>query len=248
MKDNCLLREYRNGVCYLTLNRANKLNALDSELFRAIEEELIEIERREDIHVIVLSGAGKSFCAGHDVAVLGAEGQDEILNARVIGRLADSEKAVVAVIHGHCYTGGLELALAADIIIVSDNAKIGDTHSKFALRPIWGLLQRLPRRVGVSLAKDMFCTNRVLTGPEAERVGFANYCFSDDILWEEAEKIIQKINSNSPYSISFMKRMIRETDGQNMSVGFQKEIKTVYEGILGPDFAERISVLNKNKK
>ena len=245
MREKCLLREDRNGVCYLTLNRPEKLNALDSVLFTAIDRELEELEKRDDIHVIVLSGAGKAFCAGHDVAVLGAEGQDENLNARVVSRLADIDKAVIVVIHRHCYTGGLELALAGDIIIVSENARIGDTHSKFALRPIWGLLQRLPRRVGVGVAKDMFCTNRVLSGPDAERVGFANYCFPDDTLWEEAEKIIQKVNQNSPYSISFMKRMIRETDGENMSVGFQREIQTVYEGILGPDFEERIRVLTK---
>ena len=245
MREQCLLREDRDGVCYLTLNRPEKLNALDSVLFSAIDRELAELEKREDIHVIVLSGAGKAFCAGHDVAVLGAEGQDENLNARVVARLADIDKAVVVVIHSHCYTGGLELALAGDIIIVSENARIGDTHSKFALRPIWGLLQRLPRRVGVSVTKDMFCTNRVLSGREAERVGFANYCFPDETLWEEAETIIRKINGNSPYSISFMKRMLRETDGENMSVGFQREIQTVYEGILGPDFEERIRVLTK---
>lgn len=245
MREQCLLREDRDGVCYLTLNRPEKLNALDSVLFSAIDRELAELEKREDIHVIVLSGAGKAFCAGHDVAVLGAEGQDENLNARVVARLADIDKAVVVVIHSHCYTGGLELALAGDIIIVSENARIGDTHSKFALRPIWGLLQRLPRRVGVSVTKDMFCTNRVLSGREAERLGFANYCFPDETLWEEAETIIRKINGNSPFSISFMKQMLRETDGENMSVGFQREIQTVYEGILGPDFEERISVLTK---
>lgn len=221
------------------------LNALDSVLFRALEKELEELETREDIHVIVLSGAGKAFCAGHDVNVLGKEGQDENLNARVVSRLADIDKAVVAVVHSHCYTGGLEVALAADIIIASENAKFGDTHSKFALRPIWGLLQRLPRRVGVSMAKDMFCTNRVLSGQEAVRAGLANYCFPDDQLWQEAEKIIQKINGNSAYSIRYMKNMIRETDGENMSVGLQKEMHVVYEGILGPDFAQRIAVLTK---
>lgn len=245
MSEQCILREDKNGVCYLRLNRPEKLNALDSVLFRALEKELEELETREDIHVIVLSGAGKAFCAGHDVNVLGKEGQDENLNARVVSRLADIDKAVVAVVHSHCYTGGLEVALAADIIIASENAKFGDTHSKFALRPIWGLLQRLPRRVGVSMAKDMFCTNRVLSGQEAVRAGLANYCFPDDQLWQEAEKIIQKINGNSAYSIRYMKNMIRETDGENMSVGLQKEMYVVYEGILGPDFAQRIAVLTK---
>lgn len=245
MSEQCILREDRNGVCYLTLNRPDKLNALDSVLFSALDRELAELEGRDDIHVIVLSGAGKCFCAGHDVNVLGKEGQDENLNARVVARLADSDKAVVAVVHSHCYTGGLEVMLAADIVIASENAKIGDTHSKFALRPIWGLLQRLPRRVGVGVAKDMFCTNRVFSGREAEQVGLANYCFPQETLWEEAEKVIQKINGNSPYSISYMKQMIRETDGENMSVGFQKEIGVVYQGILGPDFEQRISVLTK---
>lgn len=245
MSEQCILREDKNGMCYLRLNRPEKLNALDSVLFRALEKELEELETREDIHVIVLSGAGKAFCAGHDVNVLGKEGQDENLNARVVSRLADIDKAVVAVVHSHCYTGGLEVALAADIIIASENAKFGDTHSKFALRPIWGLLQRLPRRVGVSMAKDMFCTNRVLSGQEAVRAGLANYCFPDDQLWQEAEKIIQKINGNSAYSIRYMKNMIRETDGENMYVGLQKEMHVVYEGILGPDFAQRIAVLTK---
>ncbi len=247
MREQCILREDRNSVCYLTLNRPEKLNALDSLLFSTLDKELEELETREDIHVIVLSGKGKCFCAGHDVNVLGKEGQDENLNARVVARLADIDKAVVAVVHNHCYTGGLEVALAADIIIASENAKIGDTHSKFALRPIWGLLQRLPRRVGVSMAKDMFCTNRVLSGKEAVAAGLANYCFPQETLWEEAEKVIQTINGNSPYSISYMKQMIRETDGENMSVGFQKEMGVVYQGILGPDFQERISVLTKKK-
>lgn len=243
MSEACVLREDKNGVCYLTLNRPDKLNALDSVLFREIDRHLVELDGREDIHVIVLKGAGRCFCAGHDVAVLGAEGQDELLNARVVTHLSEMKQAVVAVIHSHCYTGGLELALAADIIIAGENAKIGDTHSKFALRAIWGLHQRLPRRVGASQAKDMFFTNRIYSGKEAAETGLANYCFPDDQLWEKAEEVIQKINANSPYSIQFMKQMMRETDGQNISVGLEKE--TRLDGFLGPDFEERIRVLTK---
>ena len=243
MSEQCLLREDKNGVCYLTLNRPEKLNALDSVLFREIEKNLLELEGRDDIHVIDLRGAGRCFCAGHDVEVLGAEGQDELLNTRVVTHLADMKQAVVVVVHSHCYTGGLELALAGDIIIAGENAKIGDTHSKFALRAIWGLHQRLPRRVGVSHAKDMFFTNRVFSGKAAAEIGLADYCFPDDQLWEKAEEVIQKINGNSPYSIQFMKKMIRETDGQNMSVGLEKE--TQLDGFLGPDFEERIKALKK---
>lgn len=245
MKEQCILREDKGGVCYLTLNRPDKLNALDSVLFGELEKNIAELEQRKDINVVVLKGAGKCFCAGHDVNVLGEEGQDEGYNCRVIAHLADMDKAVVAVIHSHCYTGGLELALAADIIIAGENARIGDTHSKFALRPIWGETQRLPRRVGVNRAKDMFFTNRIYSGKEAERIGLADYCFGDNELWDKAEEVIQKINANSPYSISYFKQVLRETDGQNMSVGLIKEVTV--DGILGPDFEERISVLTKKK-
>lgn len=243
MNQECLLREDRDGVCYLTLNRPEKLNALDSVLFRELERQLITLEGDDSVHVIALKGAGRCFCAGHDVAVLGAEGQDEVYNSRVVSRLADIEKAVVAVVHSHCYTGGLELALAADIIIAGESAKIGDTHSKFALRPIWGETQRLPRRVGVCRAKDMFFTNRVFSGAEAARIGLADYCFPDEQLWERADEVIQNINANSAYSIGYMKKMLRETDGQNMTVGLEREVHV--DGILGPDFEQRISVLNK---
>lgn len=243
MNENCILREDRDGVCYLTLNRPGKLNALDSELFGEMNNQLEEIERRDDLKVVVLRGAGRCFCAGHDVAVLGMPGQDETFNSRVITRLASLPQAVVMLIHSHCYTGGLELALAGDIIIASENAKIGDTHSKFALRPIWGLSQRLPRRVGVTRAKDMFFTNRIYSGKEAAAIGLADYCFPDDAFAEMAETVIEKIKSNSAYSISYMKQILRDTDGQNEVVGLEKEVHV--DGILGPDFEERISVLTK---
>lgn len=243
MSEQCLLREDRGGVCCLTLNRPDKLNALDSVLFRALEQQIIALEQDDSIRVVVLKGEGRCFCAGHDVAVLGAGDQDEIYNSRVITRLSELEKAVVAVIHGYCYTGGLELALAADLIIAGESAKICDTHSKFALRPIWGETQRLPRRVGASRAKDMFFTNRVFSGVQAAQIGLADYCFPDDKLQEGAEAVIQTLNANSSYSIRYMKKALRETDGQNIAVGLEREIRV--DGILGPDFEDRIRVLNK---
>lgn len=243
MSETCILREDRDGVSYLTLNRPEKLNALDSVLFQEMERHLIEIEANENIRVIVLKGAGRCFCAGHDVGVLGAEGQDEALNSSVVARLADSSKAVVVIIHSHCYTGGLELALAGDIIIAGEGAKISDTHSKFALRPIWGLSQRLPRRIGVNRAKDMFFTNRVYSGREAAQIGLADYCFPDCVLWERAEEVIRNISGNSNYSISYFKKILRETDGQNIAAGLQHEVYV--DGILGPDFEARIRALTK---
>ena len=241
----CLLREDKNGVSYLTLNRPEKLNSVDTVLFEAMEKELDEIGKNPEIHVIVLKGSGRAFCAGHDVSGIGNGKQDGYLDSRVVAKLADMPQAVVAIIHGHCYTGGLELALAADIIIAGEGAKIGDTHSKFALCPVWGLTQRLPRRIGVNRAKDMVFTNRVYTGAQAAQIGLADYCFADDELWERADEIVQKINQNSPFTIRYFKQMLRDTDGNNLSVGLESERRAV--GVFGPDYKARISAIKRKK-
>ena len=89
----------------------------------------------------------------------------------------------------------------------------------------------------------MFFTNRIYSGKEAAAIGLADYCFPDDAFAEMAETVIEKIKSNSAYSISYMKQILRDTDGQNEVVGLEKEVHV--DGILGPDFEERISVLTK---
>ena len=99
---------------------------------------------------MVLRGAGRSFCAGNDLEDIaaGRRSQDPHFRGKTIERLARIPQPLVAAIHGHCYTGGLELALAADLLIATETARFADTHGKWGLTPLWGMSQRLPRRVG----------------------------------------------------------------------------------------------------
>jgi enoyl-CoA hydratase/carnithine racemase len=163
-------------LCRLTLNRPDKLNALSLEMFEEIIAHLDKLDV-EATSCLVLSGAGRSFCAGHDLDALvtgGESGRAQRIENGLVERLATLPFPVVASIRGHCYTGGLELALAADIIVAAETAKFADTHGKFDLIPIWGLTQRLPRRVGAAKAKEMMFSSRIYSGVEAAAMGLAN--------------------------------------------------------------------------
>ena len=138
------------GLARLTLDRPEKLNALSVESFRELDAHLDRIAQ-EQVGCLLITGAGRSFCAGHDLDGIasGSENQEAgRLESRVIERLATLPMPVVAAVQGYCLTGGLELALAADVIIAAHGARFADTHATWDLVPIWGLSQRLPRRVG----------------------------------------------------------------------------------------------------
>jgi len=141
-----VLRSDSGGVATLTLNRPDKLNALNVELFAALDAHVRDI-MKTPVAVVVLRGAGRCFSAGHDLGDIAAGEKlpEPHFQANVIERLADLPMPVITAVHGHCYTGALELALAGDIVFASANAKFGDTHAKWALTPVWGLSQRLPR-------------------------------------------------------------------------------------------------------
>ncbi|MGB2074726.1 MAG: enoyl-CoA hydratase/isomerase family protein, partial [Henriciella sp.] len=143
-----------------------------------------------------------------------------------------------------CYTGALEVALAADFIIASDNAKFADTHAKWALTPIWGMSQRLPRRVGPATAKRLMFSAETVGADEAMRMGLAELVFKEDDFLGEVEAYARGILGNSAFSHAANKRLLEATDMDPMDAGLQWEI-TENEGV-GPDMHDRISAFMKS--
>jgi enoyl-CoA hydratase len=240
-----VLREDREGLATLTLNRPDKLNALNVALFAELENYVTAIERQTDtVGVVVLRGAGGVFSAGHDLGDIAAGERlpRPFFQSAIIQRLADLPQPVVTAVNGHCYTGALELALAGDIIVASTDARFGDTHARFALTPVWGMSQRLPRRVGASKAREMMFTCRTYSGSEAAAMGLANVCYDAATFDDELEKLARTILSNSWFSHRANKRLLIETDGMPISAGLAHEI---YAGRgRGPDMGERIAAFN----
>jgi enoyl-CoA hydratase len=161
-------RHDRDGAATLTLNRPDKLNALNVELFVELNAHVQRLaQETETVGLVILRGAGRCFSAGHDLGDIAAGEKlpEPQFQSKVIERLADLPQPVITAVHGHCYTGALELALAGDIIFAAEGAKFADTHAKWALTPVWGLSQRLPRRVGTYKAREMMLTCRTFFGP-----------------------------------------------------------------------------------
>tara|TARA_R110000824_G_scaffold366730_3_gene555802 strand:+ start:64223 stop:64963 length:741 start_codon:yes stop_codon:yes gene_type:complete len=241
-----VLRDDRNGIAFLTINRPDKLNALNVEVFSELNAHIETIERQtETIGCIVLRGGGRCFSAGHDLKDI-ASGEKlprPNFQAHVIERLADLPQPVITAVHSHCYTGALELALAGDIILASENAKFADTHAKWALTPVWGMSQRLPRRIGTPKAMEMMLSAKTYSGREAEAMGLCNLCFADDKFETAIDAFCQSMLENSWFSLRANKKLLKDTDGLSLASGLAHEIYKS-QGV-GPDMTTRIGAFGK---
>lgn len=221
-----VLRDDADGVCTLTLNRPEKRNAVNRDLFRQLRDHVRAIEADDAVGLVVVTGAGAHFCAGHDLTspphadALGWLRQEML----TLERLTKLRQPVIAKVRGSCYTGGLEFALAADFIVCGDSARFADTHGKWGLVPGWGLSQRLPRRVGQAKALEMMLTCRPYTGAEAAAMGLANHCVPDPELDAKVAEIAALILGNSRHSNAENKRLVYETDGMALSAGLGHEL------------------------
>ncbi|MFO7963662.1 MAG: enoyl-CoA hydratase/isomerase family protein [Desulfobacterales bacterium] len=243
-----ILREDKDGLAALMLNRPEKLNALNVDLFIELRKHIEDIEKQIDtIGCVVVRGNGRCFSAGHDLKDLGAgeKPPSEHFQSETVARLANLPQPVISAVHGHCYTGALELALAGDIIIAAESALFADTHGRWALTPIWGMSQRLPRRVGSAKAREMMFTAKTYTAREALAMGLANICVPDDRFDAETQVLASSILANSWFSNRANKKLLKETDGMPLAEGLRYEVDH-NEG-HGPDAFERMSAFGKKK-
>jgi enoyl-CoA hydratase len=224
--DQLVLREDREGIATLTLNRPEKKNAVNQALFKAFRRHVAALETAENIGLVVLRGAGDSFCAGHDLGE--TPHKDALgwlrLELLTLERLTKLRQPVIAQVHGACYTGGLEFALAADFIVAGESARFADTHGKWGLVPGWGLSQRLPRRVGQAKALEMMLTCRAYSGQEAAAMGLANLCLPDAELDSAVRDLAATILANSWHSNAANKKLVYDTDGLPLAQGIAHEI------------------------
>jgi enoyl-CoA hydratase len=243
-----VLREDKNGLTTLVLNRPDKLNALNVEMFVELREHIERISAETDrVGLVIVRGAGKCFSAGHDLGDIakGERPPRPHFQSETIERLANLPQPVISAVHGHCYTGALELALAGDLIIAAESAKFADTHARWALTPAWGMSQRLPRRIGPYKAREMMFTCRTYSGAEAVQMGLANICVPDGRFDAELASIADAILANSWFSHRANKKLLVDTDGLPLAAGLAHEI---YRSPgVGPDMRERVAAFTGKK-
>lgn len=238
-------RQDEDGLCWLTLNRPDKLNALTVGVFQDLRGHIIDLKKDDSIGCVILRGAGKCFSAGHDLGDI-AEGEkvpSPGWHSETLRMLEKLPKPVIAAVHGHCYTGALEVALAADFILAAESAKFADTHAKWALTPIWGMSQRLPRRVGTATAKRLMFTAETVRADVALEMGLCEAVLADATFEVELRIFAQQILANSAFSHAANKRLLEATDADPLDAGLQWEVLE-NEGV-GPDMHARIGAFMK---
>src|SRR5580658_4274674 len=245
-----VLRENRDGAAVLTLNRPEKMNALSKDLIDCLEDHVDKIAREtKTVGLVILRGAGDNFSAGHDMAEVLAQVKAHAKPhhyVEVIEKIANLPQPVITAVQGHCSTGALELALAADLIVAAANARFCDAYARWGLTPIWGLSLRLPHRVGTAKAAEMMFTCRSYSGAEAHDMHLANFCFADDRFEAELAALSKDILANSWYSNQVNKRALLESNGLTLHDAHALDIFK-NEG-LAPDAAARVASFFKTRK
>jgi enoyl-CoA hydratase/carnithine racemase len=200
----------------------------------------------ENVGCVVLHGAGRSFCAGNDLKAIqnGEEAPSPTFQSDTINMIENLPQPVIAEIRGHCYTGGLELALSCDLLVASETAKFADTHGKWGMTPRWGMSQRLPRRIGPLKAKEMSFTARTYSGAEAAAMGLANHCVADDQLEDVVGAVAADIVANSWHSARGNKMLYNK--GQDYTFHDGLAFEMAESPGRGPDIEERLKAFSKS--
>ena len=245
-----VLREDHDGMALLTLNRPEKLNALSKELIERLEEHVDAIAREtKSIGLVILRGAGGNFSSGHDMSEVLAQVKAHAKPhhyVEVIDKVANLPQPVISAVQGHCSTGALELALAADLIVAAESAQFCDAYARWGLTPIWGLSLRLPHRIGTFKASEMMLTCRTYSGHEAHEMHLANYCYPDARFEAELAALSADILANSWYSNQVNKRALLESDGLTLHDAHALNLFK-NEG-LAPEALQRVTKFLRSRK
>ena len=214
MSEARILIERDGTIVTLTLNRPDKLNAIDGAMLDALDAALAPIERDPEIRAVILTGAGRAFSAGADIKEWTALRPLEfgrswgLRGHALFDRLAELPPPVIAAINGIAFGGGLELALCADLRIASAPARLGLPEVTIAALPGWGGTQRLPRLVGAGRAKQMILTGQPIDAAKAEAWGLVSEVVAPEALLARAGELAAQIAANAPLSVRAAKRLI----------------------------------------
>ena len=245
-----LVLEMREGaVATLTLNRPERLNALSVELSRALAESLARVAEDPDVRVVVLTGAGRAFCAGGDLAVIrdardrGAGRELEPLlraGMQIVVRMRTMAKPAIAAVNGPAAGAGMNLALACDLCIASEEAMFGQNFARVGLFPDYGGTYLLPRLVGPSRAAQMFYTGEMIDAREAERLGLANRVVAPDQLAAETRALAECLAQAPPLAVRGIKQVLFGNDRAELERALEFEVQTQMQCFVSEDCEEGI--------
>ncbi len=234
MAEPVLIVEESDAVATLTLNRPEAMNAFSRRLREAIAESFRRLQAEGRVRVVVLTGAGRAFCAGWDLKELSApEASDtgEAAASDMADAIADFEGPIIGAVNGHAITGGFELALACDLLIASTAARFADTHARVGMLPGWGLSQKLPRLIGIQRAKEISFTGNFIDAETALDWGLVNRVVEPDVLLPTCQALAREMASCVPHVLRGYKRLIDEGYGLPLAEALALESRRALESV-----------------
>lgn len=245
-----LLEARQGGVVTIVLNRPDRLNALNAELTLALNHALGRVAADETVRVVVLAGAGRAFCAGGDLSVIGAgrksgatKDLEPILRAgmEIVLQMRTMPQPVVAAIQGAAAGAGMNIALAADIRVAAEEATFGQNFAKAGLFPDYGGMYFLPQLIGPSRAAEMLYTGDMIDAKSALRLGLVNRVVPAAQLESEVRTLAQKIEQGPPIAIRAVKQMLFASERETLERALEEEVEHQMKCFSSEDCLEGIT-------
>jgi 2-(1,2-epoxy-1,2-dihydrophenyl)acetyl-CoA isomerase len=245
-----VLESMQDGLALLVMNRPDRLNALNSELAVALSEALGRAAENPSVRVVVLTGAGRAFCAGGDLGLIGKgrqsgnlAGLEPVLRAgmQIVLKIRTMPKPVIAAVNGAAAGAGMNVALAADIRIAAEEASFGQNFAKVGLYPDYGGTFFLPELVGPAKAAEMFYTGDMIDARTAERLGLVSRVVPGAQLETEVRTLAVKIAQGPPIAIRAAKAALFASKRTQLEQALEEEVRYQLECFRSEDCAEGIS-------
>ena len=230
-KEKSVLVEFEGDISLITINRPQSLNALNRDVLISLQQALDEIAQKAQSKVLIITGAGeKAFVAGADIAAMHDLGPVAIadyleLGQRVMRHLETFPLPIIAAVNGFALGGGLELALACDLIFAADSAKLGQPEVNLGIIPGFGGTQRLIHRAGVGTARHLCYSGEIITAQQAQSLHLVDKVFPVATLLEETKKYAQTVASKAPLAVQGAKKVIRQALDQTLLSGLRGEVE-----------------------
>ncbi|QDZ14831.1 enoyl-CoA hydratase/isomerase family protein [Humibacter ginsenosidimutans] len=245
---NGILFEVSDGLAHITLNRPERLNAIDAEAARRWRELAQEVAERDDITAVLFDAAGPAFCAGGDVAAMATMGG----SGEVVRELADiihdghrvfaqTPKPIVAAVQGAVAGGGLGFMLVADYVVAGEAAFFVSKYADIGLTPDCGVSTLLPEAVGVRRALQLLLTDRSLTAVEGQEWGLVAEVVPDDLLAARARAVAEHWLSGATGAYGQAKRLVRDSVARSYADGLDDEARTIGAAFDTPDARARVA-------
>jgi enoyl-CoA hydratase len=254
MEFKYIIYEKSEGIATITLNRPEALNTFSKEGVDEVLQALEDAKNDESVRVVILTGAGeKAFSAGADIKTMKGTNaliarELSLMGGRICGALENFEKPVIAAINGYALGGGLETAMACDIRIASERARMGQTEINIGLIPGWGGTQRLTRLIGKTKAKELIYTGKIIDAKTAEQLGIVNMVVPADKFMENVRQFAAELAAKAPVALKVAKALIDK--GADMSLDAAIALEREGFGVVSSteDLQEGVSAFMEKRK